>query len=89
VDLARQTEEWKQFWDTVFDSLEVERQLKRLRWLEDFAFRCGAEIDSQRYQALQKQIDAGKRKLKDLLGPELRPETNPHPPVEAQPLRVP
>jgi hypothetical protein len=68
VNLATQVERWKRFWRTSTDPAEVERQLERLRWLEDFAFRCGPEITRQDFQALEGQIENGERRLSELNG---------------------
>ena len=66
MDLARQMEEWKIFWEKAYDAVEVERQLRKLRWLEDFAFHCGLAISVEQYRALQVQIEAGEKKLAEL-----------------------
>jgi hypothetical protein len=68
MDLARQMEQWKKFWDGVSDSADVERQLQKLRWLEEFAFHCGTAIRVEQYRALERQIEAGERKLAELTG---------------------
>lgn len=68
MDLARQMEEWKIFWEKVYDVAEVERQLRKLRWLEDFAFHCGSAISVEHYRALRIQIEAGEKKLAELSG---------------------
>ncbi len=72
AQLARQVETWKKYWETVTDSGDVERQLQKLRWLEEFAFHCGPEISRQRYEALQRQIEAGEAKLLELRGDVLK-----------------
>lgn len=68
MDLARQMEQWKKFWDGVSDPGDVERQLQKLRWLEEFAFHCGTAISVEQYRALQRQIDVGEKKLAELTG---------------------
>lgn len=68
MDIARQMQEWKNFWDRTTDELAVEAQLRKLRWLEDFAFHCGSAIGVVQYRALQIQIGAGEKKLAELSG---------------------
>jgi hypothetical protein len=68
MDLARQMEEWKKFWDRVSDPADIERQLRKLRWLEEFAFHCGTAISVDQYRALQCQIETGEKKLAELTG---------------------
>lgn len=65
--LARQIEQWAKFWETVTDPAEVER-LKKLRWLEEFAFHSGPAISAEQYAALQQQIQVGEAKLSELCG---------------------
>ena len=68
MDLASQMERWKKFWDHVSDPADVERQLRKLRWLEEFAFHCGTAISVDQYRAVQIQIEAGEKKLAELYG---------------------
>jgi len=68
MDLARQMEQWKKFWDRVSDPADVEPQLRKLRWLEEFAFHCGTAISVERYRAVQIQIEAGEKQLAELRG---------------------
>jgi len=68
AQLARQVETWKKYWETVTDSGDAERQLRRLRWLEEFAFHCGPEITPQHFLALEGQIERGERRLAELRG---------------------
>ena len=69
MDLARQTEEWKIFWEKVYDAAEVERQLRKLRWLEEFAFHCKRDaVTPEMFRALSKQIERGEEKLRELRG---------------------
>jgi hypothetical protein len=84
VNLWTQIERWASYWKHVTDPVDVERALERLRWLEEFAFRCGPEIPLEYFQALQQQIEFAERKLADLGGllsggpaeSVLRPETD-------------
>jgi hypothetical protein len=66
--LAGQVERWEKYWRAVIDPAEVERELRRLRWFEEFVFHCGAEISREHYEALQRQIEAGELKLTELGG---------------------
>ena len=69
MDLARQMEEWKIFWERVSDLAEVERQLRKLRWLEEFTFHSkGNAVTPEMFRALTKQIEAGGAKLRELRG---------------------
>jgi hypothetical protein len=68
VNLATTVERWRRYWNTVTDPTEVEGQLRRLRWLEEFVFHCGPEIQTDDYRALRQQIEAGERKLAELQG---------------------
>jgi len=68
MDLARQMEQWKKFWDSVFHPADVERQLQKLRWLEEFAFHCGTAISVEQYRAVEIQIEAGEKKFAELRG---------------------
>jgi hypothetical protein len=68
VNLAIQVEKWRVYWNSVTDSHEVERQLRKLHWLEEFAFHSGAAISGEQYAALQQQIRAGEAKLSELSG---------------------
>jgi len=71
MDLARQMEEWKIFWERVPDPFEVERQLRKLRWLEGFAFHSkGNAVTPEMFRALTKQIETGEAKLRELRGEE-------------------
>lgn len=66
-------EKWQSYWRQATDPGEVERQLSRLVWLEDFAFQCGSEITPEHFRALQHQIQLGEDKLAKLRGSR-RPE---------------
>jgi hypothetical protein len=63
-----QVERWHKYWRTVTSPDDVERQLGRLHWLEDFAFSAGAAIRSEQFRALQQQIEMGEAKLAELHG---------------------
>lgn len=69
MDLARQMEEWKIFWEKVYDGAEIDRQLRKLRWLEEFAFHCtGQAVTPEMFRALSKQIETAEAKLRALRG---------------------
>jgi hypothetical protein len=68
MDIARQMQEWKNFWSRTTDPVAVEAQLRKLHWLEDFAFHCGSAIGVEQYRALQIQIETGEKKLAELHG---------------------
>lgn len=68
MNLVTQVEKWRAYWQRATDVADVERQLRKLRWLEEFAFHCGQEITPDMFRALQQQIEAGERKLAELLG---------------------
>ena len=81
AQLARQVESWKKYWDTVTDSGDVDRQLHRLRWVEEFAFHCGTEISRDQYQALEQEIEAGEAKFSELRGDVPKTPSPAHPQV--------
>ena len=60
--------QWEEYWRTTVDVSEVERQLRKLRMLEDFAFHCGTAIAFEQYRAVQIQVEAGEKKLAELRG---------------------
>jgi len=69
AQLADQVERWEKFWRTVTDAAEVDRQLWKLRWLEEFAFHCGpGAVDREQFAALTLQIENGEKKLAELSG---------------------
>ena len=68
MNLTTRVETWRTYWRGVTDSNDVERQLVRLRWLEDFAFHYGNVVRIDEFRALQQQIEMGERKLTELLG---------------------
>ena len=68
MNLMTQVETWRAYWHHASDPGDVERQLGRLRWLEDFAFHCGGAIHADEFRALQQQIEAGEKKLAELRG---------------------
>jgi hypothetical protein len=68
MNLMTEMERWRKYWRTVIDADDVERQLRRLRWLNDFAFHCGQAISPEYFQALQQQIETRERKLAELRG---------------------
>jgi hypothetical protein len=67
AQLARQVESWKKYWETA-DSGDVKRQLRKLRWLEEFAFHSGTAVSIVQYQALEMQIVAGEKMLAEMSG---------------------
>ena len=77
--LARQVETWKKYWANATDWRDVEGQLRKLRWLEEFVFHCGPEISRDQYRALELQIEAGEEKLSELRGdvPKTPPPAHP------------
>ena len=78
MNLARQMEEWKIFWGKAYDVAEVEPQLCKLRWLEEFAFHSkGNAITPEMFQALQLQIEAGEKKVAKLRGDFAATSTQP------------
>jgi hypothetical protein len=68
AQLARQVEGWKKYWETVPDSGDVDRQLRKLRWLEEFAFHSGTAVSMVQYQALEMQIVEGEKMLAEMSG---------------------
>lgn len=68
AQLSKQVETWKKYWETVTDAQDTERQLQRLRWLEEFAFHCGTEISREQYEGLRQQMESGEAKLAELGG---------------------
>lgn len=68
MNLTIQVEKWRVYWNSVTDSHEVERQLRKLHWLEEFAFHSGTAISAEQYAALQQQLQAGEAKLCELGG---------------------
>jgi hypothetical protein len=66
MNLITQMERWHRDWRTLTDAADAERQLRRLRWLEDFAFRSGPEIRVEEFRALQQLIEMGEKKLAEL-----------------------
>jgi len=68
MNLTTQVETWRTYWQRVTDAGDVDRQLARLRWLEEFTFHCGNVVHIDEFRALQQQIEMGERKLAELRG---------------------
>ena len=68
MNLGTQIEKWRAYWRRATDPADVERQLSKLRWLEEFVFHCGTEITAEEFRALQQQLEAGEKKLAELRG---------------------
>jgi hypothetical protein len=68
MNLITQAERWHSYWQTVLDAADAERQLSRLRWLNDFAFCCGSAVHAEEFRALQQQIEAGEKTIAELNG---------------------
>jgi len=69
MNLRSQIEHWRQYWQTVRDAEDLERNLRTLRWLEDFAFHSkGNAINAEMFLALTEQIKTGEAKLREFRG---------------------
>lgn len=68
MNVTTQVEAWRTYWQRVTDPSEVERQIQRLRWLEEFAFHCGNAVGVDEFRGLQQQIETGEKKLAELRG---------------------
>ena len=68
MNLLTQIEKWHAYWQSATDPTDVERQLRKLRWLETFAFHSGNAIQTIEFSALQQQIESGEKKLAELYG---------------------
>jgi hypothetical protein len=56
MNLTAQIDRWEAFWEKTSDTAEIERQLVRLRWLEDFAFACRESLEPDCYRAVKQEI---------------------------------
>jgi hypothetical protein len=72
VNLFTENEKWRAYWQHVTDPADVERQLARLRWLDEYSFHCEGAIPADYFRALQQQIESGEKKLAELRGDDLK-----------------
>jgi hypothetical protein len=68
MNLTAQIDRWEAYWKRANDPAEVERQLARLRWLEEFAIASGEAIGQDQWRALKQEIAHGEQRLAELDG---------------------
>lgn len=68
MNLALEIDRWNDYWRPASDPTDVERRLRRLHWLSDFAFSAGGAITAEEFSTVQHQIELGERKLTELIG---------------------
>ena len=68
MNVATQIARWHRYWRTATSAQDVERQLKRLYWLQEFTFVAGPSIRAEQVAALHQQIELGEKKLAELNG---------------------
>lgn len=63
LNLTTQVERWHRYWQTAVAAADVERQLTRLYWLQEFAFADGPAIRPEQIRILHEQIEIGEERL--------------------------